>query len=118
MPAELKLPPEHAIETEIGRTVALAATIKAKGIQEYQAGGIRPETIQEAGSLTEQLYWLRHKVLASGKSPSDFETVARAEGMRMLHKYCNGASDSVLEILVDAELEFLDRVVAAEARIN
>jgi hypothetical protein len=109
---------DQPIEFLIGRTMALAVTIMAKGIEEWRNGGISQATLQEAGRSMERLYWLRHAALATGKLSSDFELTARSEGLRMLRKYCKGASDRVLEILVDGELEVLNRLVAAEARVN
>jgi hypothetical protein len=110
---------DKQLEYLIGRTVAKAASVAAKGVEERRAGGIRPATLQEAGDLTAELYWLRREVLASGKLAGDFQAIARSEGLKILRKYCgNETSDNVLEILVDGELEILDRVVTATHRMG
>jgi hypothetical protein len=117
LPAELE---PSFITDRIGRAVARAASVAAKGIEEWRAGGIRSATLQEVGDLTAELYWLRREVLASGElSQADFRTIARNEGLKTLRKYYgHEPSDSVLELLVDGELEILDQVVAAAAQIN
>jgi hypothetical protein len=114
LPAELCEGASEQIEVLIGRQTAMAASLIAAEVQEWQNGGTKPATARQAADAIAMLFELRAATLATGElEPATFEMVARTEGIRALRPLCNN-SDGLLASLVGGVLEILSKVVASQ----
>jgi hypothetical protein len=91
----------------IGELVATAAGAVAVALENYRSTGVRDG--KEGGEWIAQLFELRQATLGE---VDDFLAVARNHGRLVFREHCpNNVSDATIDLLVDAVLQVLGRVI-------
>jgi hypothetical protein len=103
------------IETLIGRLTAAAVGALAAAAQDWRCtgdAGAGSDTRLAAGDGIAQLVLLKQAVAGE---VSDFDTVARLHGLRLLQARCGAnVSEELLAMLVDDVLRIVGRVCATQ----
>jgi hypothetical protein len=101
------------IEILIGQVTAAAVGALAAAVREWHRDGdARPDTKAVQADLIAQLVELKQATVGE---VSDFDTVARLHGLRLLQAHCGAAaSEELLAMLVDDVLRLVDRVTRTQ----
>ena len=96
------------LERYVGEMVAGAAGVIALALSEFQDRGLTPRTKMAGGEAIAQLFKLRQFMIGTW----DFDTIARAQGTRVLRECCGrDVKDATVDALVDETLAILAKVV-------
>jgi hypothetical protein len=118
-PAGVTTGKPNEVERSIGQATAAATTALCQAMQEYQNGGLRPETRLASGTRVAALYQLQQ----AHAGALDFAATVRREGKRVLRQYFDGdfhqhysaeQGDAVLDLFIDEVLAVVAKVASFE----
>jgi hypothetical protein len=101
----------RSLEREIGEVVANAVSALARGLIEYNCGGLKRGTQNEAAEHIAQLYVLWNKAHAEGLR---FGDAAQIHGRVVLRERFGDANDGALNEMISWPLELVHRLANSE----